>query len=175
MTQILLDLKEFIKREKRYDIPDMELIDRMINRVEEENVDERMLIIEALEIYERVKAGQKIEALELATRNRRELLNYYYPLMNDALHRRNSRDILRLREVKKLLCKPMDTTRKMDTATIDLAQEVKAVLQAHPDWNMKDVAVKHFGDIGEYGRIRKAMSRYNKMQKREKRRGSKPN
>jgi hypothetical protein len=144
------------------------MLARFIKRVDSEKVDERDLLLKALSALEQVESRQRYAGLEIATRNRKELNKYFENAINQAIDERDALSILKLQRLQKLLDNPPDSTRTLDQETVDLALEVWSVQKEHPNWSLKDIAVKHFGDINEYERIKKATQRVRNERKKSK-------
>jgi hypothetical protein len=168
MTEILKQLKAYLQNKSGDHLPYNELLNRFIKRVDTEKIDERDLLIKALSALEQVESRQLYAGLEIATRNRNELNKYFEKAINQAVAERDALLLVKLQGLQKLLDNPPDSTRTIDQETIDLALEVWNVKKEHPSWTLKDIAVKHFGDINEYERIRKATQRVRKAQKESK-------
>jgi hypothetical protein len=144
------------------------MLSRLIKKVETENIDERDLIIEALSVAERIKLRQLYDALEIATRNRRDLQGYFNEARNQATAQRDALMLEKFKRLQETLNNPPDKTRTLDQETVDLALKVWNVQKQHPSWSLKDIAVKHYGDINEYERIKKATQRVRKVLKKSK-------
>ena len=168
MTDILKQLNAYLRSKGGDHLPYYEMLDRLVNRVETEKIDERDLIIKALSVLEQTESRQMFSALEIATRNRKPLNEYFHEAMRQAMAQRDALQLIRLKQLKDILDNPPITTRTIDQKTIDLALEVWKVQQEHPNWTLKEVAVKHFGDISEYELIRKATQRVRKASKKSK-------
>ncbi len=163
MTEILKQLKAYLQTKSRDQLPYHEMLSRLIKKVETGNVDERDLIIRALSVAERVELRQMYDALEIATRNRKDLKEYFDESKSQAIAQRDALILRKLERLQKTLDNPPDKTRTLDQETVDLALEVWSVQMDHPSWSLKDIAVKHFHDINEYERIKKATQRVRKV------------
>jgi hypothetical protein len=106
--------------------------------------------------------------LEIATRNRRELGKHFESAINQAIAERDALSLVKLQRLQKLLDNPPDSTRTIEQETVDLALEVWSIKDKHPNWSLKDIAVKHFGDISYHELIKKATQRVRKAQKESK-------
>jgi hypothetical protein len=168
MAEILKQLKAYLRTKSGDHLPYHEMLSRLIKKVETENVDERDLIIHSLSVAERIELRQRYDALEIATRNRRDLQEYFDEAKSQAIAQRDALVLRKLERLQKTLDNPPDKTRTLDQETIDLALEVWGVQMDHPSWSLKDIAVKHFGDINEYERMKKATQRVRKVIKKSK-------
>ena len=168
MTEILKQLKAFLRNKPGDHLPYHEMLNRLIKRVEIEKIDERDLIIRALSISEETELQQLYNGLEIATRNRKNLQKYFDEAKRQAIGQRDAYMLVQLERLQETLNNPPDSTRTTDQATIDLALEVWNVQKKHPRWSLKDIAVKHFGDINEYERIKKATQRVRNEMKKSK-------
>ena len=168
MTEILKQLKAYLQNKSGDHLPYYEMLNRFIKRVDTGKIDERDMLIKALSALELVESRQMYAGLEIATRNRKELSKYFEGAINQAVAERDALVIVKLQRLQRLLDNPPNTTRTLDQETVDLALEVWNVQKEHPSWSLKDIAVKHFGDINEYERIKKATQRVRKERKKSK-------
>lgn len=167
MLSILNRLKEYLEETKPKSLPSIEMIDRMIERVETEGINEQDLLIEALKMFEKFEGEMQYNALEYQTRDRRKLKQYLAAPLQKARAKRDPREIGELLRLQRLLDEPPETTRRMNQETIDLALEVLKIKEEHPNWSYKNIALRHFGDIGEEDRIKKAVQRLRRRIKEE--------
>lgn len=168
MAEILKQLMSYLKNKSGNYQPYYEMLKRHILRVETEKIDERDLLINALSALEHLESRKRFSGLEIATRNRKELNKYFENAIKQAVAERDALLLVELQRLQALLDSPPDTTRTLDQDTIDLALEAWSIQKKHPGWSLKDVAVKHFGDINEYERIKKATQRVRTVQKKSK-------
>jgi hypothetical protein len=168
MTEILKQLNAYLRSKSGDHLPLYEMLARFIKRVDSEKIDERDLLIKALSALEQVESRQRFAGLEIATRNRRELSKYFEGAINQAIAERDAVLLVKLQRFQQLLDNPPEATRTLDQETVDLALEVWSVQKEHPNWSLKDIAVKHFGDISEYERIKKATQRVRNERKKSK-------
>jgi hypothetical protein len=168
MAEILKQLKAYLLSKRGDHLPYHEMLNHLIKRVETENIDERDVIIDALAVSEANKLRQLYNSLEIATRNRKDLKKYFDEAIYEAAAQRDALMLVRLQRLQKTLDNPPDKTRTIDQATIDLALEVWQVQEKHPNWSIKDVAVKHFHNISEYELIKKALQRVRRAIQKEK-------
>lgn len=168
MAEILKQLKEYLRTKSGDHLPYHDMLSRLLKKVETENFDERDLIIRALSIAERIELSQLYDALEIATRNRRELNGYFYEARSQAIAQRDALMLEKFKRLQKILDNPPEKTRTLDQETVDLALKVWTLQKEHPSWSLKDIAVKHFGDINEYERIKKATQRVKNEMKKPK-------
>jgi hypothetical protein len=111
---------------------------------------------------------QLYNALEIATRNRKELQEYFDEAKNQAIAQRDALVLRKLERLQKILDNPPDKTRTLDQETVNLALKVWSVQLEHPSLSVKDIVVKYFGGIGEYDRLKKAIQRVKKARKKTK-------
>ena len=168
MTEILKQLKAYLRNKSGDHLPYHEMLDRLIKKVETENIDERDLIIRSLSVAEQTDLRQLYNALEIATRNRKELQAYFDEAKNQAIAQRDALVLRKLERLQKILDNPPDKTRTLDQETVDLVLKVWSVQLEHPSLSVKDIVVKYFGGIGEYDRIKKAIQRVKKARKKTK-------
>ena len=126
MNSILSDLKQYVRRKYTDSLPLDEMLDRMTARVKAKGIDEHDLILQSLTTLEQVETDQLTSALEIATRDRRKLTEYFNDAIDKAVAKRDALEIVRLQRLKKLIEEPPEqrTTRKMDNETVELAIEV---------------------------------------------------
>jgi hypothetical protein len=168
MTEILKQLNTYLQNKSGDHLPYYEMLARFIKRVDSEKVDERDLLIKALSALEQIESGQRFAELENATRSRKGLHRHYEGAIKQAVAERDALLLVKLQKLQKLLDNPPASTRTLHQETIDLAVEVWRVQKEHPAWSLKDVAVKHFDNINEYERIKKATQRVRNEVKKSK-------
>ena len=168
MTEILKQLNAYLRSKSGDHLPYYEMLARFIKRVDSEKLDERDLLIRALSALEQVESRQRFTGLEIATRNRKELSRYLEGAINQAVAERDALALVKLQRLQKLLDNPPDSTRTLDQETVDLALEVWSIKEQHPNWSLKDIAVKYYKDISYYEVIKKATQRVRKARKASK-------
>ncbi|HRQ32039.1 MAG TPA: hypothetical protein PLM89_02920 [Anaerolineales bacterium] len=168
MTKILNQLKAYLQSKSGDHLPYSEMLKRFIKRVDSQKIDERDLLMKALSALEQVESKQLYRGLEIATRNRKELNRHFEGAINQAIAERDALSLVKLQRLQKLLDSPPDSTRTLDQETVDLALDVWDIKEKHPNWSLKDIAVKHFGDISYHELIKKATQRVRKAQRKSK-------
>lgn len=168
MTTILRDLKQYVRNKFHGALPPVEMLERMMERVEEKGIDERELIFTALRTLEQVESDQQHSELEIATRDRRRLIKYFDGALELAVAKRDALEIVRLKRLKKLINEPPSTTRKIDSTTIDSLLKVYVAMHENPRFNFKEAVIHVYGDTSEYERLKKANQRHMKRLKEEK-------
>jgi hypothetical protein len=91
-----------------HDLPTREMLKRIDQRIAS-GENESALIIKALHALEHLEGRQILDALELATRNRRELSKHFEAAIRQAADERDALRIEDLLELKDLIDNPPDT------------------------------------------------------------------
>jgi hypothetical protein len=153
------------------DLPTREMLKRMDQRIAS-GEDESTLIIKALRALEHLEGRQLLDALELGTRNRRELKRYFEAAINQAAGERDALRIEDLQELQELILNPPDTSKTIEQETIDLALGYWAAKRVTPTLTYKKYARQKAMSTGmaydaesivfEAERIRTAVSRVKK-------------
>ncbi len=153
------------------DLPTREMLKRMDQRIAS-GEDESALIVKALHALERLEGRQLFDALELATRNRRELKRYFEAAIQQAAGERDALRIDDLLELKDLIDNPPDTGKTIEQETIDLALGYWAAKKSNPRLTYRQYAKQKAISTGkshdtesvviEAERIKTAVSRVKK-------------
>lgn len=157
------------------DLPTREMLKRMNQRITS-GEDESVLIIKALHALEHLEGRQLLDALELATRNRRKLSKYFDAAISRASDERNALRIDDLLELKNLIDDPPNTGKTLLQTTMDTALDYLASKKKNPRLTYRQHAKQTLISAGkehdtesvviESERIKTAISRVRKAMRK---------
>lgn len=132
-------IADLLKNER--DLPTREMLKRMNQRIVK-GEDEGVLIINALHALEHVEGRQRFDALELETRNRRELKHYFDAVIKQAGEERDALRIEDLIELREVLLNPPETTHTRWQETVDQVIKAMMIKKQHPYWTYERIVTE---------------------------------